>query len=246
MGGFCALVFGTNRSIFDLTGSLTYITVVSAALLLGAEGGPLAPRQILVAGLVIVWAGRLGSFLFVRVRRAGKDGRFDVIKQSAPRFLIAWSIQGLWVFLTALAALVILVNPTSAPLGVVDLIGLGVWLLGFGIEVIADHQKSRFRSDPAMADQWIDSGLWAWSRHPNYFGEIMLWTGMTLIGCGVYTGGQWVGLVTPVFVTWLLTRVSGLPFLETRAEAKWGDNPDYQAYKARTPALVMRPPRSVN
>ena len=229
---------------YDLTGSLTYMTLVAGALAVGTQVAALQPRQLLVGGLVLLWAGRLGSFLFFRVRRVGKDERFDTMKQSAPRFLIAWSLQGLWVFLTSLGALILLVTPSVYPLGILDLTGFSLWALGFGIEVVADQQKKRFRSKPKGADKWIDTGLWAWSRHPNYFGEILLWTGVAVIGCGVFSGGQWIGLISPLFVIWLLTQISGVPLLEARADKRWGHDPAYQAYKRDTPVLIPRVPRS--
>jgi steroid 5-alpha reductase family enzyme len=125
----------------------------------------------------------------------------------------------------------------------VTVLGVLVWIAGFGIEAVADRQKSRFRADPANKGRFIRSGLWAWSRHPNYFGEIVLWVGVAIIAVPVLQGWQWVTLISPVFVTLLLTRVSGVPLLEKKADATWGGQPDYEAYKASTPVLVPRPPQ---
>jgi steroid 5-alpha reductase family enzyme len=110
---------------------------------------------------------------------------------------------------------------------------------------VADRQKSAFRSDPANAGRFISSGLWAWSRHPNYFGEIVLWVGVALIALPVLSGWQHVTLVSPLFVYLLLTRISGIPPLERRAEEKWGDDPAYRAYVERTPVLWLRPQRPI-
>jgi steroid 5-alpha reductase family enzyme len=129
-------------------------------------------------------------------------------------------------------------------LDVFALVGFVVWLIGIGIEALADQQKSAFRADPANKGKFIQSGLWAWSRHPNYFGEIVLWVGVAIIAFPVLSGWQLVTLVSPLFVILLLTRVSGIPMLEKRADERWGGQPDYEAYKERTPVLVMRPPRS--
>ncbi len=226
---------------FDLTGSLTYITLVIIALVYGNND----PRSLLLGGVVLIWAGRLGSFLFLRIRRAGRDPRFDAIKVLFPRFLTTWSLQGLWVFLTLACALAAMTGEQSRPLGLVGLIGFLVWVCGFAIEVVSDRQKSAFRNDPANAGRFIQSGLWAWSRHPNYFGEIVLWAGVAIIAFPVLQGWQYVTLVSPIFVALLLTRISGVPLLEQRADKEWGDNPDYQAYKAATPALILRPPQSI-
>ncbi len=224
---------------FDLTGSLTYLSVVGLALAFG----PREPRSVLLAALVAIWAVRLGSFLFRRVRAAGADERFDSLK-AFPDFLMTWTLQGLWVFLTVACALAALTSTNAAPFGVVGAIGLAIWLAGFAIEVVADRQKSAFRADEANRGRFITSGLWAWSRHPNYFGEIVLWLGVAVIAFPVLQGGQLATLISPVFVTLLLTRISGVPLLERRAKKAWGDDPEYQAYKARTPVLIPRPPRA--
>jgi steroid 5-alpha reductase family enzyme len=226
---------------YDLTGSLTYLGLVALALALGPRPDA---RSLLLGGLIAVWAVRLGTFLFRRVRRSGADTRFDDIKPDALRFAMTWTLQGLWVFLTASCALAAITSTTRVPLGAWGAIGAGVWLAGFALEVIADRQKSAFREDPANRDRFIDTGLWAWSRHPNYFGEIVLWAGIALLAWPALSGGQLVTLVSPVFVYVLLTRVSGVPMLEARAKKRWGDDPAFRAYKARTPVLVPRPPRA--
>jgi steroid 5-alpha reductase family enzyme len=224
---------------YDLTGGLTYITVTVVAVLLS---GPLDLRSAIVAGMVLVWSIRLASFLFLRISRAGKDSRFDDIKNRPPRFLLAWTLQGLWVLLTAACALAVITGGNREPLGVIGYIGIAVWTAGILIEIVADRQKSAFRADPANKGKFINTGLWAWSRHPNYFGEIVLWTGMAIIAIPVLEGWQWATLVSPLFVTFLLTKVSGVPMLEKSADERWGGQQDYETYKRNTPVLVMKPP----
>ena len=121
--------------------------------------------------------------------------------------------------------------------------GLVLWIAGFAIEVIADRQKTEFRADPANQDKFITHGLWAWSRHPNYFGEIMLWCGIAVISYPALVGLQIFTLISPIFVVVLLTAIPGVRMLETRGNRKWGDDPEYQAYKRATPVLVMWPPK---
>jgi len=225
---------------FDLTGSLTYITVISLALWLS---GNFTMRSIIAALLVYIWAIRLGSFLFARIKRDGKDGRFDAIKPNAFRFFSVWTLQGLWVLLTSACALAIITGGVDKPLGPVGMTGIGLWVMGFGLEVFADRQKSEFKKDPDHQGQFINTGLWRWSRHPNYFGEIMLWTGMALLAGPVLNGWQWVVLISPLFVYFLLTRLSGIPTLEKRAFAKWGDDPEYRTYLRNTPRLILKPPK---
>ena len=229
-----------TERFFDLTGSLTYITVAVVALLLSAGTDA---RSYLLLAMVVIWAARLGSYLFLRVLKAGADARFDEIKPSFPRFLSTWTLQGLWVTLTLSAALAAITTTEQVSLGTVTSIGLVVWALGIGLEAAADAQKSRFRADPANKGRFIQSGLWSWSRHPNYFGEILLWTGVAIVALPVLRGWQWVTLISPVFVFLLLTRVSGVPLLEKRADRRWGGEAEYEAYKARTSVLMPRPPR---
>jgi steroid 5-alpha reductase family enzyme len=223
---------------FDLTGSLTYLAVVALGVALGSRD----PRALLLAFLVGVWALRLGSFLFARIRREGADRRFDAIKRSFARFLLTWTLQGLWVFLTLSCALAAITASGAEPLGALAALGTAVFGAGFAIEVAADRQKARFRSDPAHRDRFITTGLWAWSRHPNYCGEILLWAGIALVALPALSGWSFATLVSPLFVYVLLTRMSGIPLLESRSDAKWGDDPAYRAYKARTPVLWLRPP----
>jgi steroid 5-alpha reductase family enzyme len=236
-----AYVFQTER-FFDLTGSLTYLSLVVVALT--SQAAP-DSRALLLGALVAFWAARLGSFLFARIVRDGSDQRFDNLKPSLLRFCMTWTLQGLWVLLTLSCALAAMTSTRPKPLGAFAVLGGVVWAVGFAIEAMADRQKRRFREDPANRDRFIQSGLWAWSRHPNYFGEITLWSGIALISLPVLAGWQYLTLISPLFVYVLLTRISGIPLLETRAEKKWGDEPEYRAYRDRTPVLFPRPPRSV-
>lgn len=235
-----AYVAQTER-FFDLTGSITYVSVIVVSLSLTAE---LDSRAILLGAMVIVWAARLGSFLFARIQRDGSDGRFDALKPSFPRFLMTWTLQALWVLLTVACALAAITTARPAPLGGFAVVGTLIWAFGLAVEVVADHEKKRFREDPNNRGRFIHSGIWAWSRHPNYFGEITLWLGVAVVALPVLSGWQHATLLSPVFVYVLLTRVSGIPLLESRGKKKWGHEPAYQTYRERTPALFPRPPRA--
>lgn len=238
---FVPSYFSQSDRCFDLTGSFTYLCLVFAALVFsdGVEA-----RAVLLGAMVSVWAVRLGRFLFARIRRDGADGRFDRIKTSFPRFLMAWTLQGLWVFLTLACALAAMTTTRPQPLGALALLGTLLWIAGFGLETLADNEKRRFREAPENHDRFIQSGSWAWSQHPNYLGEITLWLGVSLIALPVLTSWQYATLISPIFVYVLLTRISGIPLLESRANRKWGDDPEYRAYRDRTPVLFPRAPRS--
>jgi steroid 5-alpha reductase family enzyme len=195
-------------------------------------------RGLVVATLICVWAVRLGSFLFIRVKKAGQDRRFTQIKTKFFRFLLTWTLGGTWVFITMAAGLAAMTSQSQSPVDAFLVVGATLWVIGFGIEVVADQQKTAFRKDPANAEKFISSGLWSISRHPNYFGEIILWIGIAVIALPVLEGWQWVTLVSPVFVSFLLLKVSGVPMLENNAESRWGNDPEFRQYKAKTPTLI--------
>lgn len=222
---------------FDLTGGLSYLATVAVALGLNSQ---LSDRALLLGLLVSIWALRLGGFLFLRVRRTGGDRRFDTIKSDFWRFLFSWTLGGAWVFITLAAALAAMTSLSFQPLGLTTLVGVLLWLTGFSLEVVADSQKTRFRRDPANRERFISSGLWSRSRHPNYFGEIVLWLGIALISLPALHGWQLVTLISPLFVILLLTRVSGIPILEEDAQQRWGEDPAWQRYVAETPVLIPR------
>jgi steroid 5-alpha reductase family enzyme len=231
-----AYLFQTEK-FFDLTGSITYISVVTIAFVFSKA---MDVRTILLSALVVIWAIRLGTFLFRRIHKAGKDDRFDEIKPSFIRFLNVWTIQALWVTFTMAAALAAITTTTRKGLDLFVIIGFLIWAIGFSIEVVADSQKKRFNANPDNKGKFIQTGLWSRSRHPNYFGEIMLWFGVAVIVLPVLQGWQWIVLLSPVFVTLLLTRVSGVPLLEKKADKKWGGQEDYESYKKTTPVLIPR------
>ena len=230
-----------SERYYDLTGGSTYLTVVGFTLWAGSQSESPSARELIVSLLVMIWALRLSSFLYLRIHRTGKDGRFDRLKTSPIRFLVPWTIQGLWVFLTMIVVIVINSQAESAPeLGIWDAIGLLIWLLGFSIEVIADNQKSVFNANSENQGKWIDSGLWSYSRHPNYLGEIMLWTGIACFGISCFSGMERLAWISPIFIYLLLTKISGVPILDRRGLEKWGDQPEYHKYREETPTLLPR------
>jgi|TARA_X000000368_G_scaffold335856_1_gene273406 steroid 5-alpha reductase family enzyme len=228
-----------TERFYDLVGGLTYIAVIIFSLWAGSQSEPPGPRELIVSVLVVIWSLRLSSFLFMRIHRTGKDGRFDDLKTSPARFIIPWSLQGLWVFVTLIV--VVVINSQSGPspsLSIWDGIGVTVWLIGFGIEVLADSQKTSFNEKPENSGKWIDEGLWSRSRHPNYLGEVLLWAGIACFGIACFEELEMVAWISPLFVYLLLTKISGVPILDERGLEKWGDDPDYQRYRSETPALI--------
>jgi len=231
--------FFQTEHYFDLTGSLTYLSLMVLVL---AFNPHLDLRGLLIIALVSVWALRLGSFLFLRIRRAGFDRRFTRMKTIFWQFLMTWTLQGLWVFVTLSAGLAAMTSVESRPPGSFALLGGCLWLAGFLIEVTADRQKRRFRENPANHNRFIREGFWAWSRHPNYFGEIVLWIGIAVIALPVLSGWRLATLISPLFVFVLLNYISGVRMLESRADRQWGNDAEYLSYKRRTPTLIPLPP----
>jgi steroid 5-alpha reductase family enzyme len=230
-----AFIFQTEK-YYDLIGSMTYIGLALAALLFSNQ----QPGSIVIALMVMIWALRLGSFLFIRVKAVGHDSRFTHIKPDFLQFLMTWTLQGLWVFITFSAGLAALTSGTQHGIDGFVVVGGALWLIGFSIEVIADKQKSAFRSDPANKSKFIQHGLWARSRHPNYFGEIVLWTGVAVAAIPALEGWQYLTLISPVFVFVLLTKISGVRMLEQKAQKTWGNDQSYRSYHEQTPSLWLR------
>jgi steroid 5-alpha reductase family enzyme len=229
-----------TEKFYDLTGSITYISLTTLLVLMVPN---IDDRAVLLLVLVVVWSARLGTFLFTRVLGEGKDSRFDEIKVSFGKFLLTWTLQGLWVTFTAAAAWAAITSSVQKDLGWLAVIGLLVWGVGFFFELVSDAQKSRFKANPENEGKFIQEGLWAWSRHPNYFGEIVIWIGVALIALPVLKGWALLTLISPVWVIIQLTVISGIPMLEKKADKRWGGQEDYEIYKKNTPVLIPRPPK---
>lgn len=225
---------GSER-FYDLTGGLSYVGVTAFLILAAGGRGAAAWAAAIMVG---IWSVRLAGFLFARVLSTGGDGRFDEIKTKPLRLLQTWTLQGLWVVATAAAAWAIITDPSKRGVDVWLVLGGLVWLVGMAVEAIADQQKNVFRSGAGRQGGFISTGLWSLSRHPNYLGEIILWVGLAIAAIPSLDGWRWVVLISPVFVTLLLTKLSGVPLLERRAEQRWGQDSDYRAYVDRTPILL--------
>jgi steroid 5-alpha reductase family enzyme len=232
-----AYVFQTEK-FYDLTGSITYLSVVWYSLNLASDGFTnVNAANITVVVAISLWALRLGSFLFMRIHKDGEDKRFRTIKPSATQFFMTWTLQGLWVSLCSMCALTAISSDSGVVINTLFYIGIGLFVIGFSTEVIADNQKSKFRSLPENRDKFITTGLWAKSRHPNYFGEIVLWTGIAVMSFSSLDHWQYLTLISPIFTYILLVYVSGVRMLEARSDKQWGEDEAYQSYKSSTPVL---------
>ena len=229
-----------TEKFYDITGTLAYlITLYLASVLTSySSGASLEPRTLIIIGMVSFWALRLGIFLFIRVLKVGEDRRFREAKKSFSKYLVWWTMSALWVFLTTANALTLIINNKKLVNQPIFYLGLLIWFIGILFEIIADEQKRRFRLNEKNRGKYISSGLWSISRHPNYFGEIILWIGIAIISLPTLSGFQYVTLISPLFIYLLLTRISGVNLLEESSDKKWGDLQEYEQYKRETPVLV--------
>ena len=241
--------FLQTEKFYDLTGTITYLTVIwTTYALSSAKFSSFPVGNLILVLLISVWAARLGSFLFMRIHKDGEDKRFRTIKTSASQFFMTWTLQGLWVSMCSMCAIAAIAG-TGIIINTISIIGIVLFILGFVIEVVADQQKSEFRSKPENKDSFITSGLWSKSRHPNYFGEILLWFGVAIIALpsliaatkmSEYSPIVFITLISPLFTYLLLVYVSGVRMLEARGDIKWANDEGYKKYKEQTPMLFPK------
>ena len=233
-----AYMFQTEK-FFDLTGSITYSSVFIYCIYL-TTSGDLNWGSLVISILVILWAGRLGTFLFTRIAKDGEDKRFRTIKPDIAQFFMTWTLQGMWVSLCSLCAITGIASETGIIVNNIFYIGLVMFIGGFAIEIVADQQKTAFRAIPENRNKYITSGLWSRSRHPNYFGEITLWTGVAVMSFSSLSGIEYLTLISPIFTYLLLVKISGVRMLEGRGQKTWGNDEDYIAYIKNTPMVMIK------
>jgi steroid 5-alpha reductase family enzyme len=239
-GAFFAVAAARRTDVVtDLSYSLTFALLAVVLPLTGAR----EPSQLIASLLVLLWAIRLGGYLFRRILRMKVDHRFDAMRDKPLRFARFWLLQAVAVAVIMLPVSYLLDRSSAPGFGAWAVAGVAVWLGGLLIEAVADAQKSAFRSKDENRGRFIASGLWRYSRHPNYFGEILVWWGLFLYAVPFLEGAAFAVVVGPVFITVLLLFVSGIPLLERSADDKYGDDPAYRDYKRRTSILVPLPPR---
>ena len=193
--------------------------------------------KILLTVMISLWSLRLAIYLFLRINKIKKDARFDVMRKQFKRLARFWFLQTVTILIIALPVIIFLAKD-GVSLGVISWIGASIFFIGFCIEAIADNQKFRFKNNLATKDTFISSGLWKYSRHPNYFGEILCWIGVFLYGMPFLAGWEWLAILSPLWIIFLLVKVSGIPLLEKSADKKYGGDESYERYKKETPVLV--------
>jgi steroid 5-alpha reductase family enzyme len=197
-------------------------------------------QSLLVTVLISLWAVRLGSFLFSRIHKDGEDKRFRTIKTSASQFFMTWTLQGMWVSICSMCAITAISSSDGIISNNLFYIGFVLFIIGFSIEIIADRQKTAFRSIEENKDKFITSGLWSKSQHPNYFGEILLWSAVAVMSFSSLSGTQYLTMISPIFTYILLVYISGVRMLDDMGNKKWGHLEEYKAYKKNTPILLLK------
>lgn len=223
----------------DFAGGTNFIIL---ALLTAILKGTWHFRQIILTLFVLIWGLRLSFFLLFRILQWGEDRRFDKIRTDLKQLAMFWSFQVVWVWTVSLPVTLVNASSGNPRIQFRDIIGWIMWLVGFLIEAISDQQKLQFKKDSRNTGRWCDIGFWKWSRHPNYFGEILLWWGIFVASTPLLEGAKWLAVIGPIFVTALLLFLSGIPLLEYSADKKFGSSTEYREYKRITSPLVLLPP----
>ena len=228
-----------TEKYYDITGSVTYVLTL-LFYFITAEAR--TKRKVFATVFGLLWSIRLGWFLFSRIsKNSGIDDRFTEIKSNLTYFLVAWTTQGLWIFLTLFSILTLKDYRESSSLNLLNFLGIFIFIFGFSIEIISDHQKSIFRNDLSNKNKFISTGFWKYSRHPNYFGEIILWIGVSFV-CFYSENNKILSFlrlaISPSFVAFLLIFISGIPILEKKADLRFSKDKEYLKYKEETAVLI--------
>jgi steroid 5-alpha reductase family enzyme len=235
---FAALL--RTDKVTDLSYSLSFVVLT---IVLFFRGGNFSLPHILTAVLICAWGIRLGAYLFMRILKTGVDHRFDDMRHRPLRFARFWALQALTVWVVMLPAILLFSRPGRSAFSWVSILGFSLWALGFAIEAVSDTQKSVFKNDPANKNRFISTGLWKYSRHPNYLGESLLWWGLFIAAVPLFAGWDFLVVIGPLYLTLLLLFVSGVPLLEKSADSRHGNNAAYQEYKRRTSIFLLLPRR---
>ncbi|XP_057544256.1 uncharacterized protein LOC130823600 isoform X2 [Amaranthus tricolor] len=225
--------------VTDFAGSTNFIILAVLTILIK---GSWHFRQVILTLLVVLWGLRLGLFLLMRILQWGEDRRFDEMRSNIGKLAVFWLFQAVWVWTVSLPVTIVNASDKNPSLQAADIIGWIMWSIGFSLEASADQQKLSFKNSPANRGRWCNVGVWKYSRHPNYFGEIFLWWGIFIGSIPVLEGAEWLVILGPVFLTLLLLFLSGIPLLEESADKKYGNVDEYKLYKKVTSPLIPLPP----
>lgn len=224
--------------VTDLSYGLSFVKI---SVLLLIIGGSFYLYQIVIAALITAWGLRLAFYLFYRIFKMGRDKRFDGIRENPVKFAGFWLLQAVSIWIIMLPATIALSAGSQKGPDIFLIAGALIWLVGLFFETVADWQKFKFKSNPENSGQWIQSGLWKYSRHPNYFGEILCWIGIFILAIPALSGWLWLSVISPVYITFLLLFLSGIPTLEKKYDERYAGNEAYKQYKNQTSILIPIP-----
>lgn len=221
----------------DLSYGITFV-IVSWFALFSSRYFAANPKWIIIL-LISIWGVRLAGYLFMRILTIKKDRRFDEIREDPLRFALFWLFQGISVWVILLPALIFIMYSEITAISMISWIGALVALAGIFIETVADQQKFDFKNE--NPDKWTDIGLWRFSRHPNYFGELLMWWGIFIFVLPFLENIQFLSVIGPIWITALLLFITGIPTIESRYDKKYANSKEYQKYKKETSLLVPMP-----
>ncbi|KAK8692669.1 hypothetical protein V6N13_070276 [Hibiscus sabdariffa] len=234
-----AVVLKFDR-VIDFAGSSNFTII---ALLTLMKKGSWHLRQVVLTLLMVIWSSRLALYLLIRILRWGEDKRHDKMRNNVGSIAVYFIVQGFWAWAVTLPITVVNASDKDPSIQAEDIIGWIMWFVGTVVEFLADKDKFSFKNFPESKEKWCDVGLWKYSRHPNYFGDILLSWGYFVASIPVLEGSEWlVVLIGPIFLTLLLLFVSGLPILEVSADKKFSNVDAYMIYKKSTSPLIPLPP----
>lgn len=229
--------FKTDK-VTDLSYGLTFILLAMFSLIINKT---YYSYQIIVALMVLMWGVRISTYLFIRILKTKRDKRFDGIREDFWKFAKFWFFQALAVWIISLPVTYLFSLKNSFSLNILMILGILVWTFGIVIETIADIQKFKFKNNKKNEGKWIESGIWKYSRHPNYFGEMLCWWGIFIFSIPLQSGTSWLTVLGPIFISYILLFVSGIPTLEKKYSEIYKNNSEYQDYKKRTNLLIPLP-----
>ena len=233
--GFLPSMIKQTEHYFDLTGACAGLCSIGFAALSQTS---FSIRGVVLSCMVMIWALRLGLFLASRVKKDKVDKRFNVMKTQPVWFFMTWMISCCWVFFTQGPVLIALLNHSAVSFNMLDVLGLCLWSFGFAFEVIADHQKRKFKTLSDQNPPFITTGLWSISRHPNYFGELTLWLGAYIMAFSALNPVQYISFISYPLLALMLIKISGINMLEKKDFERYGKRKDHQAYVKNTACLI--------